>query len=175
MKVLGVDLSMTGTGVALLDDGEMLYSKTIKSKKDGDTPTDELRRLVKITEEVMVHVDEWDEIDVVVLEGIAFMAKSTALAQLSGLTYMVRAEIDKRNIPFLIVAPTTLKKFITGKGNSPKDIMMLETYKMYGESILDNNACDAYALAQVGLAVLGQTKKIPVYQKEVVKLINKQI
>ena len=173
MKSLGIDLSMTGTGIALLEDGKLVYSETIKSKKDGDTPTHEVSRLVRIVEDVCEHVSG-DE-DVVVLEGIAFMAKSTALAQLSGLTYMVRARLVKEGIPFFVVAPTTLKKFITGKGNSPKDIMMLETYKMYGESILDNNQCDAFGLAHVGEAVFTEKYKGETYQKEVVKLIKKQI
>jgi len=175
MKSLGIDLSMTGTGIALLEDGKLVYSETIKSKKEGDTPDAEVRRLMGIVVKVMEHVDVIENLDVVVLEGIAFMAKSTALAQLSGLTYMVRKEMVDRDIQFFVVAPTTLKKFITGKGNSAKDIMMLETYKLYGESILDNNQCDAFGLAHVGEAVLTEKYKGETYQKEVVKLIKKQI
>lgn len=173
MKTLGIDLSMTGTGIAYLEDGKLIYSETIRSKKTGDTPTDETIRLSAIVDKVFEHVSE--DFDVVVLEGIAFMAKSTALAQLSGLTYMVRQRLVAMDIPFLVVAPTTLKKFITGKGNSAKDIIMLEIYKRWGISILDNNQADAYALSQIGAAVMTKNYKGETYQKEVVKLISKQI
>jgi len=173
IKSLGVDLSLTGTGIALLEDEKLVYSGTIKSKKEGDTPTTEVLRINTIVGSVMEHVTE--DVDIVVLEGIAFMAKSTALAQLSGLTYLVRSKLVERGVPFLVVAPTSLKKFVTGKGNSPKDVMMLETFKRFGVSIPENNQCDAYGLAQVGLATLDPKYKSTEFQKEVIKLIKKQI
>ena len=52
---------------------------------------------------------------------------------------------------------------------------MLEIYKRWGISILDNNQADAYALSQIGAAVMTKNYKGETYQKEVVKLISKQI
>jgi len=80
------------------------------------------------------------------------------------------------NIPFIIVAPTSLKKFITGNGAAKNDVMLMETFKRYGVTILDDNECDAYGLAQVGLALLnGNSKSTTKLQEEVLTLLKKQI
>jgi len=174
MKSLGADLSLTGTGIVVLDDGKLVMQDSIKSKKDGDKPSDEIARLRGIVKRVMAFVDEHNP-EVVVLEGIAFMSRNTtSLAQLAGLNYMMRDSLVDRGIDFLVVAPTSLKKYVTGAGNSSKDIMMLETYKRFGVSILDNNICDAYGLAQAGLAATDEDYKTTKFQDEVISLLRKQ-
>jgi len=66
------------------------------------------------------------------IEGMAFMAKNTtSLVQLAALNYMVREWIVYDENKFIIVAPSSLKKFITGKGNAHKDLMMMTVYKKY--------------------------------------------
>lgn len=175
MITLGLDLSLTETGTTVLKDGNLVSKGVIKSKPSGKRPCDEVRRIQGIVNDIKKILDEHNP-DMVILEGIAFMARNTtALAQLAGLSYMVRSEIVDRNIPFLVVAPTSLKKFATGKGNAQKDVVMLETYKRYGVSILNNNECDAYCLSQVGLAAGGASKKITKTQMEVVHLISSQL
>ena len=78
--------------------------------------------------------------------------------------------------PFIIVAPTTLKKFATGSGKGDKDMMMMEVFKTYGFSAMDNNECDAYALAAVGQALLGTPlRKLLKPQQEVIDLLKKQL
>ena len=73
------------------------------------------------------------------------------------------------------MTPTTLKKFITGKGAGPKDVMLLETYKRYGISFLDNNLCDAFGLAQCGVALLKENKEpLLSFQKEVCNTLAPQ-
>ena len=174
MKILGLDLSLTGTGVAVIEGGKLVTSDLIKSKPSGPRPKDEARRIQGIVDKISEHIDTYSP-DLVVIEGIAFMAKNTtALAQLAGLNYLVRALLLNRGIDFIIVAPSTLKKFITGKGNSQKDVMMLETYKQYGLSLLDDNIVDAHGLAQVGHAV-NDRDKITKTQMEVVHLVSTQI
>jgi len=172
---LGLDLSLVGTGVAILRNGKLVKRELIKSKPAGDKPIDELKRIRRIVEQLEFIVSE-NEPDVAVIEGLAFMARnSTALVQLSALNYMTRAMLADYNIPFIIVAPTSLKKFITGSGASKKDVMLIETYKRYGVSMLDDNVCDAFGLAQVGLALLGgNSKATNKTQLEVLELLKKQ-
>lgn len=175
MKTLGADLSLTATGVVVLEDGKIKDQLSIKSSKTGKKPIDEIKRLQGIVKELMEVVDKHKP-EVVGIEGIAFMSRNTtSLAQLAGLNYMVRNELVKRDIPFLIIAPTSLKKYITGAGNASKDIMMLETYKRYHVSILDNNICDAYGLAQVTLCTMDSDRKTTKFQEEVIKLIKNQL
>ena len=174
---MGLDLSLTGTGVSILKDGKITLRKLIKSKPIPDgKPVDEIKRIEKIVEEIEFCLSE-ELPTIAVIEGLAFMVRNaTALVQLSALNYMTRALLLSYDVPFLIVAPTSLKKFITGSGASKKDVMLIETYKRYGVSIMNDNECDAYGLAQVGLAMKGgNSKNLTKLQEEVLSLLKKQL
>jgi len=174
MLSLGADLSLTGTGIVVLDGGKLMLKESIKSKKEGDKPSDEINRLRTIVGKLMAYVDEWNP-EVVVLEGIAFQSRNTtSLAQLAGLNYMVRDSLVERGIDFLVVAPTSLKKYATGKGNCPKDTVMLEVYKRWSVSLLDNNIADAYILAQVAQSFYDDDYKRTQFQDEVLAVLRKQ-
>lgn len=173
---IGLDLSLVGTGVVLLENGKIIKQQLIKSKPVGNKPVNEVKRIQKIVEEIEFTIGEYRP-RIAVIEGLAFMARnSTALVQLSALNYMTRAMLMNYNIPFVIVAPTTLKKFVTGNGASKKDVMLIETFKRWGVTILDDNEADAYGLAQVGLALLGgNSKDTNQKQEEVLTLLKTQL
>lgn len=174
MIVLGLDLSLCKTGFTIIKDGQLVDSGLIKSKPVGDKPLQELERLIEIVDRIEEKVSKPN---LVVIENLAFMARNTtALTQLSGLNYFVRYMLFKKSIPFALVAPTTLKKFVTNKGNADKNMVMMEVYKQYGYSALDDNEADAYALAALGMAVLGKPiNKLTNPQLEAVNLIKKQL
>jgi len=170
MITLGIDLSLTGTGCVVMKSGKMVSNKLIKSKPSGGRPIDELNRIIKIRDEI-----EISDAKIAVIEGLAFMARNTtSLIQLSALNYFVREKLSILNIPFVIVAPTSLKKFVTGKGNSPKDLMLLATYKKYGEYFTNDNLCDAYGLAKIGHVLTQKNPKLIKPQQEVINLLKKQ-
>lgn len=177
IKSLGLDLSLVGSGLVILKNGKLEKQKLIKSKPIlNGKPIDEVGRIRKIVEEIESIIS--DELpSIAVIEGLAFMVRNaTALVQLSALNYMTRAMLVDYHVPFVIVAPTSLKKFITGSGVAKKDVMLIETYKRYGVSILNDNECDAYGLAQVGLALLGGNSKTTTkLQEEVLMLLKKQL
>lgn len=176
--VVGLDLSLTATGYVVLDRGEIKARGVIKSKPDGDTPLDEFYRLAKILDGIKEVLYECGEPPTLVaIEGLAFMARNTtALVQLSGLNYLVRELLAYEGIDFVMVAPSTLKKFVTGKGNSDKSVMMMTVLKEYGEEFLDDNQCDAFGLAAIACAMIGAPLKKPnAAQTEVVNLIAKQL
>lgn len=174
---IGLDLSLTGTGVIVLNDGKIVEQKLIKSKPVPDgKPIDEVIRIRTIVDQISELVSK-NKPDIAVIEGLAFMVRNaTALVQLSALNYFTRLMLMNCDVPFIIVAPTSLKKFITGNGASKKDVMLMETFKRYGVTILDDNENDAYGLAQVGLALLGgNSKSTTKLQEEVLSLLKKQL
>lgn len=175
--IVGLDLSLTGTGVIVLKEGKLDCQQLIKSKPPADKSyLTETRRLMKIRDQIAEIVDNKKPV-LAVIEGMAFSIRSTtALTQLSGLNYMTREMLIERNIPFIIVAPTSLKKFVTGSGAAKKDVMLLETFKRYGISFADDNLADSHALARCGLALLGEEEgKLTLKQQEVIKLLNEQL
>jgi len=180
MIVVGIDTSLVKSGYAIVrDDGTVLASGVIKSKPVGDKPINEARRILKIAEDIMEKIDEFlpkENPAIVVIEGLAYMAQGTSLTQLAGLNYLIRIILSELHWPFLVVAPTTLKKFITGSGRGDKDMMLMAVYKNYGFEALDNNVADAFSLAVTGLALLGKPlKKVTVPQQEVINLLKKQL
>lgn len=173
-KILGIDPSLTATGVIVLKNKKVETARLIKTKPTGDNKIKELKRLVEISSSVISYCD--NEVDLVVMEGIAFMARNTvALVQLSALNYMIRNGIYNKNVKFVIIAPTTLKKFITDKGNAQKDLVMMNVYKQYGLTFEDDNLCDAFVLAKIGEALLNKKTNLTERQKEVIELLRPQL
>ena len=181
MTIVGLDLSLTKTGFAVIKDGgKVLSSGVIKSKPLGDRPIDEAIRISTIAREIVEKLDEVlpdENPDLVVIEGMAFMARNTtALVQLAALNYFIRIILIELGWPFLIIAPTSLKKFITGSGRGEKSLMMMTVYKQYGFEALDDNECDSYGLSVCGLAVKGMPiNPLNKPQLEVINLLKKQL
>ena len=180
MITVGWDLSLAKTGYVIMNDGVVIASGLIKSKPTGDKPIDETRRIVKIATDIVNTIDRYllpREPALIAIEGLAFMARNTtSLVQLSGLNYLMRIRLDERKIPFVLVAPTSLKKFITQKGNADKNLMMMEVYKKYGFESLDDNVADGFSLAVVAQAVMGSpVKTLTIPEGEVIALIKKQL
>lgn len=173
---IGLDLSLTGTGVVVLEDGRIVEQRLIKSKPSGDKPIAELDRIRKIVGDIKISIDKHKP-DIATIENMAFgVRNATSLTQLSGLNYFVRAMLADAQVPFCLCAPTSLKKFITLNGASKKDVILMEIYKRWGVTILDDNCADAYGLSQIGLAIMGANSKAVIkIQQEVVDLIKKQL
>ena len=180
-SVVGLDLSLCKSGITIIqEDGKVLFSGLIKSKPVGDLPINEVKRIKKIAEDIMLKIDEIlpdKNPDLIVIENLAFMARNTtSLVQLAGLSFLLRILMEEFSWPFILVAPTSLKKYTTGKGNSDKNLMMMSTYKDYGFESLDDNICDSYMLSLCGLSLLGKPlKNMTVPQQEVINLLKKQL
>lgn len=178
MLTIGLDLSLAKTGYSVVKNGQVLTSGLIKSRPTRTDIKAELERLLYIVSEISAIIDGYsDEVKIVAIENLAFMARNTtALTQLAGLSYLVREMLHNRGIHFLMIAPTSLKKFITQKGNSDKSLMMMTVYKDYGFESLDDNVCDSYSLAVLSAAALGSpVKPLSAVQLEVVELIKLQV
>ena len=152
--------------------GRVIHPREDGGRGSGKSSVKELERLMEIRSQITLL-----KTDLAIIEGIAFMARnSVSLVQLSALNYMVREHLYVNKIPFLIVAPATLKKFVTGRGNAKKDEMLLETYKRFDKSFSNDNLCDAFGLAHCGLAVLGNKEYVTMkQQEEVIKLLTNQL
>jgi crossover junction endodeoxyribonuclease RuvC len=71
-------------------------------------------------------------------------------------------------IPFIVIPPTSLKAYVTGKGNAPKELMIREVFKKWKYEADDNNDSDAYALARVAAEFVSgeKTKKFQELMKK---------
>lgn len=152
---MGVDTS-TKTGYVILDDaGEVAVAGVLHHKPH----THRFERFAKYSQEIANLVDAYG-VDVVAIEGYSFAGKFNNSLQYE-LGACIRMRLHQDETPFIEVPPTSLKKFVTGKGNSKKDLMLLGVYKRWDFDTEDDNEADAYGLAQFGRAVIGKDTGVP--------------
>jgi Holliday junction resolvasome RuvABC endonuclease subunit len=114
----------------------------------------------------------------VLIEGYAFSMHSRSVTGLAELGGVVRLALHDAQIPFLEIPPSQLKKYLTGRGNAPKQIMLKEVFKRYGPEgdIDDDNIADAFALLQLGCALVDRpTRPLVQFQEQVVNDIVKSV
>lgn len=142
-KVVGLDLSITATGIAYADGS----TYTVKTKRDGD------RRLLEICHEIGIAVDGRG-VDLVVIEDLPTHAKA---AGITGMVHgAVRVYLMQLRVPYVLITPATLKKFATGKGNAGKPEMAVALFKRTGLELADSDQVDAFWLRAAGLQLLGE-------------------
>lgn len=145
--VLGLDLSLTATGVA--GNAGHGWADVIK-------PPAHLRghqRLAHIQAEI---TDLYlTRVDLVVVEGPSYGSVTGSFHERAGLWWLITHHLWARGTPVAVMPPASLKKWATGKGNASKDLVLLETVRRYPWFQGDNNAADALCLAAAGAHQLG--------------------
>jgi crossover junction endodeoxyribonuclease RuvC len=147
-NVMGLDLS-TATGLACVTSAKKVrHSEQIQFKKlTGET------RINSIAARILAQVEEQSP-ELVVIEDYAVGRFAGAAIVSISIGSVVRFLFWQNDIPFMVVSPTSLKRFVTGAGNAKKENMILEVYKRYGHTSATNDEADAIGLAMMGQAVL---------------------
>lgn len=145
---VGIDPSLTGTGVFLLYgdkyDGKII--KTVPSKFSCS-----ISRCDYISELIINFIDEklkmGLDLSMICSEDYFTGINGGTVIQLAELSTLIRYKILKRGFPFAVVAPKKLKKFVTGNGNSKKNVMLKAVFKKWEYDLSDDNIADASGLA----------------------------
>ena len=161
MIVVGLDLSLTMTGIACNHDADpMGWLWRVRSKgTKADTLDERAQRLGNLAHRIIGDVTQrLDAVpDLVVVEAPAFAQVSGSHHDRSGLWWLVVEPLCALVCPVVEVPPTTLKKYATGKGNASKDEVLAAIIRRYPMcNPLDNNEADALALMAMGLDHLGE-------------------
>lgn len=151
MSVIGIDQSLTSTGVCLVEGKKVKMSSTIMPKA-----TDEVDRLIEI-ESRLAEMITASNVEVAVMEGYSFLGGGR-LASLGEVGGVVKKLLRQLGIDFYIVAPMTLKKFCNSSKSKGKNKVMLEVYKRFGVEFEDDNQTDAFGLAMIGNEILHYKK-----------------
>lgn len=161
---VGIDQSYTGFGLTILDVDGGWTTWVYKSSGSGVERLDDIQEFLK-----HVFWSLYPDLKIIdaAMEGYAFGSQmANMLGELGGLVKMFfYKELD---IKPLIVPPTSLKKYVAGKGTGvQKNQMLLHIYKKWGVEFRDDNAADSFALAKIvsGLHSLA-------YEKEVYEKLN---
>jgi Holliday junction resolvasome RuvABC endonuclease subunit len=161
----GIDASYSGFGVTLIDHES---SHVTYVAKFNGTGVERLRNAQKfLTDLFICENEDLYEFQDIAIEGYAFGSQmSNMLGELGGIVRLFIYE--KFGIKPLLVPPTSLKKYVTGKGTGvQKNQMLLYVYKKWDVEFKDDNAADAYSLAKL---VSGQGSLA--YEKEIYSKLN---
>jgi crossover junction endodeoxyribonuclease RuvC len=148
--VIGIDASLTDTGLVCLDlHGDIFQQHAFKPKRTG------VDRLVEIQEgiKLFLGICSAREIVHVCMEQYGFEgahARHSYIGEGGGaIKLALLAQLgDPLGYPTL-VGTGQLKIFVTNRGTSKKNEMLLGVYKKWGYETRDDNLADAYGLAQV--------------------------
>ena len=174
MITIGIDPSLTNTGIVVLSDhpyGDLQDNWIIQPKTAGVLRLFEIRgELIKLLDRMAGEGES--PADLVVIEGYAF-ARPNQAHQIGELGGMIRMLMTARGENWIEVAPSALKKFATGKGNAPKELILQQVYKRWGVEFDDNNLADAFTLAKVGQAyLLPECAGLTAFQAEVLAALR---
>ena len=141
----GLDFAFANNGLMILDkNAEIIKQDIIKTTKKH---TDE-ERMIIIRDKVISLINPDD---IVYIEGLSYGSIGQSKAQMGAVHYIVRVVLHEKGITYKVIEPTTLKKFITGKGQCKKDLILLNVYKKWGVEFEDHDLADAYGLARMAL------------------------
>lgn len=155
-RVVGIDLSLTGPGLCVLSGAPKLTMKTgLTAEMTLIRLGEKLRgpeRLSLLTRSIFSWLYARQPPkpgDLYVMEGYAYAAQQAhSIGEIGG---CVKSVIWKLGGNLLVVAPMSLKKYVMGRGQGDKNVMMKSVYKRWGFDSDDDNECDAFACAHLGL------------------------
>lgn len=194
-RVLGIDTSLTGTGLARIDvhendDGPVLkYSfdaevaKVAAPKPSADKSKKAMARRVN----ALIEQIEWaignpngtdvdEHPDMIVIESLAYGAKGASVWVLPWIFGRVLELAVKWDIPLIEVGTGQIKKYATGTGNADKSTVVIAVTRRWPEAqATDDNEADAMTAGAIGCHYLGYPIVDPVakYHDEVLAAIRK--
>lgn len=163
--VLGLDLSLTGTGLVVWDGDRCLRKRRYKTSpvqakadglklpRQGQVAMDrfigaEDERINWLKKKVRYNVKKFG-ICFVVIEGHAFGARGRGKTVLSELAGVVKDMLLEEQVAYVVKTPQQIKKHVTGDGKAQK-IDVIYAAKQFDRSISDSDTADAWAAAKLG-------------------------
>ncbi len=138
--LMAVDLSLSNTGVAIFDLNENIVNI---SSISTDSKEEHPKRIRKIVDEILDLANKFKPMVIVLEKGFfRFAASSAALNRVQGAIMYVLHNYD-----MVFYSPSTIKKAVSGKGNSSKEIVKESVLKKYPDLTLNNlDESDACAI-----------------------------
>ena len=176
---LGLDLSLTGSGLCLIDNNYQIIGEK-KLSAPGLSGVGRLYFLeMEFNNIISAYINDLSCI-YCCIENPAYRAEGRII-DIGEWLGICKLNLYKKGIPFIPVAPSQLKKYILGKGVGNKTLILLDIFKRYKIEIRDDDIGDAYVLARIckdfhNVYILDNKdylKGLPSFQKEVILAIIK--
>jgi hypothetical protein len=148
-RVAGIDVSLTGTGVATLGGTALITSKGHRKDSIAQRRT----RIKGIVDQVLIEIGA---VDLAVIEGPSHHSVGGSVWDRAGLWWRIVDRLCAESIPVAVMPPMSRAKYATGNGGSRKDAVMEAARRRYGAVLDNDNEADALVLRAAGLDWLGQ-------------------
>ena len=153
--VVGLDLSLTSTGIAIIRPDADIQTFAVESKgKNSDTLYETAERLALLVQQITNRIPYGA---IVGVEGPSHGNTTGKHHDRSGLWWLVVYElIYLRNIRVVEISPNTIKKYVTGKGNASKLEVAIAMARRFPEvEANSDDETDALAIAAIIRRKLG--------------------
>lgn len=161
--IVGVDLSLTSTGLARILTRDALGAEvTVRRVLSKPPPADKVTLATRSTRLRRIAADVFTACagaDLVVVEGPTYASDSGAAHDRAGLWWLVLARLTAQGFNVVEVSPTTVKTYALGRGGGPetgKDAMIAAVVRRYPTvPVSGNDEADALVLAAMGARFTG--------------------
>ena len=156
-RMVGVDLSITSTGVAVMEGrgpGPVVTSR-LRTTPRAATFQGKLGRFQTISGRVLEHVQDGDSL--VFLEGPSYGSTGSASHDIAGNWWLLYESLRVWEVRIIVIPPALVKIYATGRGNASKDEVLAATVRRYPSiDIPGNDIADAVVLLAMGCRLAGE-------------------
>lgn len=171
MSYIGIDHSLTGTGLSCLSNNTITHCTISTKPKDYDN---RWLRYDDLTKQIMLWIKK-NKGKYITLEDYILNPKNprTTMALIEAGS-LLRTRLTLEKYQWITVAGSQLKKYILGRGSGDKSLIIKEVYKQYGLDINNNNEADAIVLAHMCRDIISNKQGKNKPQRDVLKKILKE-
>jgi Holliday junction resolvasome RuvABC endonuclease subunit len=147
LPVVGLDLSLTATGICVLDEEDVRFETVGYGLKRSSRQKDKIERIIEIVSAILGEVETCIPMPAVGIEGYAFGARG-AQNDLGELHGAVKTQLWlAHQIEPVIIPASHARKSVLGKGNLAKQAIV-DLLTNRGIDVRNNNEADAYVIAK---------------------------
>lgn len=145
---IGLDISLTDTGIVILDhEAELIHHSSIKTTPKR-TDMERKNYILDTLRDTIVDNTQMCDLAIVCIEDYAYgrsTGKVFTRAELSGTVKRWLYEVD---MPVFVISPTSVKAWVAG-GRSKKEEIMMAVHGIWGFQTNNDNIADAFVVAKM--------------------------
>lgn len=173
-RYVGLDLSLTATGIAIIEEDGTYTTRTLPSKgTKAATLGDRGVRLHNLTADIVIAACT---ADIVCIEGPSYGQTTGSHHDRSGLWWLVVDALQGEDLELIEIAPAQVKKYATGKGNAGKDAVLASVIRRYDAAPVESNdEADAFVLAAIAARLDGHAieESLPQAHLDALKAVSR--
>ena len=166
MQIIGIDLSLSSTGVCVLEHGELPKLLSIKTKRSQAVFDRQLEIVSRLRQILKSN-------DIVVMEDLGVSAQYQPSGrlferiELCGMIKLVAQAIT--GFPWFLATPSMLKSFVAGKASARKEDVVKAVKDVWKIPVGNDDEADAFGLAMYALAAFTEDPK---YKTKTAKFLS---